>query len=1043
MHFSIQNKTLAHVAKYNMCLHKNGGWLINALVFLLLILPAFSHAQQPQVYIEPEQYYKQGYDLFTKEKYGAAILEFDKAVQQKNISRTTYINALYFSAVSSAELFNKDAELKLRSFIEQYPAENKARLAAWQLAKVYYKQKLWKRALEWFEKSDVTQLTDEEVTEYYFKSGYVYFMTNDLTKAAKNFHEIINVNSKYNAAANFYYAHISYANGNYETALKSFNKLSESDAFAPVAPYYVAQIYFQQGKYDEVISHAVPALDKANVQSQNDMKRLIAESYFRKNDFANAAKYLEDYQKSSPNLNRADIYELGYSYYKTESYDKAILNFNKVVNIDDSLAQNAYYHLADCFIKTGNKLGARNAFQFASKTNFDKKIKEDALFNYGKLSFELNATSAAINAFRDFIKQYPGSAKSDQSYEYLAQLYLTTRDYKQALAALESIQTKSPNAKAAYQKVAYYRGVEYYNDVDLPKAISMFDKAIVNNTDASLSAQAMYWKGEALYRQNAFDDAIKEYRIFLFNPASLRLSYYNNVNYNLGYCNFKKENYSEALSWFRKYVKDKSNTDTKRYNDATIRIADASFMQRDYETAKSNYAEAIANKDVSSDYCYFQQGMIAGLQGNMDAKISSMQKIEDNFKKSAYFDDALYEKGIALFNKGDNTSSLTLFNRVVTDFPSSNYVVKARLKTGLIYYNQGVNAKAIEAYKQIVTNYPNSTEANEALEGMKNAFIKEGKPDEFISFANNLPGPKVASGAQDTIFYSAAEDAYQKEDYTKASDAFGTYLNRFPDGAYALNATFYKAKCDYINKKYADALKGFETVLSKPNSDFSEESLYKSAVLNYYNKTYDKALTQFQKLEQTANYKDNIIAALAGQMRCNYLLSDYEACITATQKLLATDKLPNDLSNEAHLYYARCAMTKDDLTIAQKEFTEVDKIQTGVRAAESKYNLTVIEFKLKNYKNVSKRVKELEKMNPSYDYWVAKAYIVLGDAYVAQADTFQAKGTYKSIADNYEKAPEDADDVRQLAQDKYDALIKVEDKIFKKEETPKEEEEKN
>lgn len=995
-------------------------------------------AQQTQFYIEPERFYKEGYDLFIKEKYSAAIGQFDVALKQKNVSRTTLINSQYYSAVCSAELFNKDAEIKLQSFINKYPAENKTRLAAWQLAKVYYRQKQWKKAVEWFQKSDVTQLTAEEINEYYFKTGYAYFMSGDLTKSAKAFHEIINVDSKYNAAANFYYAHISYANGNLETALKSFNKLSESDAFAAVAPYYIAQIYFQQGKYDEVISHTLPALEKPNVQNVPDMKRLVAEAYYRKGDYANAAKFLEDYQKSSPNLNRSDLYELGYCFYKSAAYEKAISSFNKVINLDDSLAQNAYYHLADCFLKTGNKASARNAFQFAAKSKYDAKIQEDALYNYGKLSYESNATSAAINAFRDYIKQYPGTPKSDQSYEFLAQLYLTTRDYKQALAALDSIQNKSANAKAAYQKVAYYRGIEFFNDGDLPKAINMFDKTIVSNNDATLTAKAMYWKSEALYNQNNYDAAIKEYRIFLFNPTSLRLDFYNTVNYGLGYSYFKKEDYTEALSWFRKYVKDKPNTDAKRYADTEIRIADASFMLRDYENAKTNYNAAIADKDAASDYCYFQLGMIEGLKGNMSAKIAAMQKIEDNYKKSAYFDDALYEKGLALFYKEDNAAALAQFNRLATDYPSSNYIVKARLKTGLIYYNEGENIKAIEAYKQVVTNYPNTSEANEALEGMKNAFVKEGKPDEFISFANNLPGPKIATGAQDTIFYSAAEDAYQREDFKKAAEAFSTYLSRFQDGAYVLNATFYKAKCDYNQKNYAEALKGFEIVISKPNNDFTEEALVKAAILNYYNKSYEKALAQFQRLEQTANYKDNIMAALAGQMRCQYFLNDKEGCIIAAQKLLATEKLPADLSNEAHLYYGRCALANQDWLTAQKEFTEVDKIQTGARAAEAKYSLAVIEFKQGNYKGVNKKVKELDKMNPSYDYWLAMAYVVLGDAFLAQADTFQAKGTYKSIADNYEPNTDDAVNVKELAQQKYDALIADENKIFKKEEETEE-----
>ena len=36
----------------------------------------------------------------------------------------------------------------------------------------------------------------------------------------------------------------------------------------------------------------------------------------------------------------------------------------------------------------------------------------------------------------------------------------------------------------------------------------------------------------------------------------------------------------------------------------------------------------------------------------------------------------------------------------------------------------------------------------------------------------------------------------------------------------------------------------------------------------------------------------------------------------------------------------------------------------------------------------------------SYDYWVTKAYILLGDIYFKQKDYFNAKATFQSISEN-------------------------------------------
>ena len=54
------------------------------------------------------------------------------------------------------------------------------------------------------------------------------------------------------------------------------------------------------------------------------------------------------------------------------------------------MTQNAYYHLADCFIKLNDKEKAKTAYGAASEFAFNPDIKEDALFSYAKLTYELS-----------------------------------------------------------------------------------------------------------------------------------------------------------------------------------------------------------------------------------------------------------------------------------------------------------------------------------------------------------------------------------------------------------------------------------------------------------------------------------------------------------------------------------------------------------------------------------------------------------------------------------------------------------------------------
>jgi TolA-binding protein len=51
-------------------------------------------------------------------------------------------------------------------------------------------------------------------------------------------------------------------------------------------------------------------------------------------------------------------------------------------------------------------------------------------------------------------------------------------------------------------------------------------------------------------------------------------------------------------------------------------------------------------------------------------------------------------------------------------------------------------------------------------------------------------------------------------------------------------------------------------------------------------------------------------------------------------------------------------------------------------------------------KDAEKAAFEVINKSGSYEEWVTKAYLLLGDVYYAQKDYFNAKATYQSVVDN-------------------------------------------
>jgi hypothetical protein len=118
-------------------------------------------------------------------------------------------------------------------------------------------------------------------------------------------------------------------------------------------------------------------------------------------------------------------------------------------------------------------------------------------------------------------------------------------------------------------------------------------------------------------------------------------------------------------------------------------------------------------------------------------------------------------------------------------------------------------------------------------------------------------------------------------------------------------------------------------------------------------------------------------------------------------------------------------MEIDDLQAAKREYTTIAK-QSSMAGAEAKYSLALIDYKMGNFKTSQGKCYDVAKQVPSYDFWIAKSFILLADNCIALKDTFQAKATLQSILENYEKDPSDPEDIRQIAGEKLKTIDQTE-----------------
>ena len=120
------------------------------IVILVLLLSQHSiFAQQTANYHDPKARYAAAMDLYDKEKFSAALREFEALKKDMADPNSEFsVNAEYFAAMCAMELFHKDTRERLIQFVHDHPESQWVRVAYFKLAEYYYARKRYKDALE-------------------------------------------------------------------------------------------------------------------------------------------------------------------------------------------------------------------------------------------------------------------------------------------------------------------------------------------------------------------------------------------------------------------------------------------------------------------------------------------------------------------------------------------------------------------------------------------------------------------------------------------------------------------------------------------------------------------------------------------------------------------------------------------------------------------------------------------------------------------------------------------------------------------------------
>ncbi|MDD5656156.1 MAG: tetratricopeptide repeat protein [Elusimicrobia bacterium] len=434
---------------------------------------------------------------------------------------------------------------------------------------------------------------------------------------------------------------------------------------------------------------------------------------------------------------------------------------------------------------------------------------------------------AVVQAFENFIAQFPSSARAADAYFMAGEAYL-----EHALSILK--------AEAASKKNSTARLLAPKN----PAAAAALENArkaflqVADDRKSGLAPSAQYRLGEVAYDEKDWNRASEDFReverrhsksyivpeaLLGIIYADLALEQFSRAEANIfllgeTYPVFLREPmvlYAKGIVSLHKGDYSAAESTLKQ-----VKTADAQYyLGKTYLLSKRAYLAAAAFENLIRDYpdselkeeAQFFIGDSFFLAEDYEGAISKYQKFLSLYPESPLRVSAMFRIGSSFFQQKDFVQARANFQSVLDRYPKDFFAPLAQYFIAESYLVAGQVREAMFAYTKVITQYPETI--------------------------------KISPLAH----YKLAWTGLQVGDYTQAVQTANNFLALYPTNALAKNVYLIMGNALIKLKRYQEAVAAFQRIIDlAPSSDIAEQALF-SILQNQFNqKAFNSILTSYQ-----------------------------------------------------------------------------------------------------------------------------------------------------------------------------------------------------
>jgi tetratricopeptide (TPR) repeat protein len=424
-----------------------------------------------------------------------------------------------------------------------------------------------------------------------------------------------------------------YVNGN------NYNKAIEYIEALPSRNQYIDQAFqkasflkgselFNKGEYEQAVAHFNKSLEYPK-----DRRYVALASFWNGEAYSIGRRHPEaiaSYQRviglaseADPDILLKSRYGLGYAYYNTKEYDKALANFNEFLNKGTKATPNyadAVIRMADCYYVKKQYADALTNYNKAR--TLGSPDNDYVLLQLGVINGIQSKYPESKSMFAELAKSYPKSRYRDEAIYQLAQFDIEQGNYQAAIDGLSQIIRTGTDAR--FIPLAYMRrGASFFNLKQYDKTIGDYSALIQQYPSHPAAQEVLLPLQEAMNLAGKSGDFDKYLAMIKSaNPDSQGLE---SVEFETAKNLYFDQQYPKAIINLKGFLA--SYPQSAKAYEAKYYIAESHYRLREYDPALPLYQELA--EEISSGFAGKSVGRVAEIefkQGRFDNAIVSYRK---------------------------------------------------------------------------------------------------------------------------------------------------------------------------------------------------------------------------------------------------------------------------------------------------------------------------------------------------------------------------------------------------------------------------------